>query len=127
MSALPRRSTQTITGVTFSSAAMTTSILMPVIVTSIASMCIALGLSHRRGEVLGGKRRHQRFDRGVAEFCVVGKQPSADAAKDLEARDGLALWWGGLLDPLHAALQIRPRAALLGRYGTGEDDVGDLA
>src|SRR2546423_2419819 len=105
ISALPRRSTQTMIGVTLSSAPTTMAILRMEIATSTLSIP-AMRL-----------RARERF---------LPRKRCGDALENLQIGDRLPFRPVGGVNLLHAALQVRERSLLLHVNGGGEQDVGDF-
>src|SRR5205807_5383201 len=119
MSALPRRSTQTMIGVTLSMAPRTTAIFSPERPTSTQSMpCMPLRLRSCQLEL------RDLFE--AAELGGIFIEHRSDAAIQLQIGDRLPFRRIGLMDSLHASLQIRERPFFLYVNCRREKDVGDV-
>src|SRR5258708_37987787 len=111
MSALPRRSTHTMIGVTLSIAPRTIAIFSTERPTSTQSIpCIVVLRLHRRR--FGDRKCGNVIERAKLGGFRIEHRP--DAAIHLEVAHGLSFRRIGLMDSLHASLKVGEEAFLLG-------------
>src|SRR5688572_9539572 len=81
-------------------------------------------VSHLRNR--GPERREDVVRVRALELRGLREEFRADAAEDLQIRNGLTLWRKRLVNALHASLQVRERPVLLSMNRRGEKNVGGV-